>query len=85
MTTARSCSSWWDSRNNSGTPTEPGGWIREFGLDGPTDKSLLMQVAIYDNQVSTLGAAYMARAYEAFVPSPGGSRRVGRARARGWR
>jgi len=49
-------------------PVEPGGWMHDLGRD--SGKDVLMQVAIYDNQVSTLGAQIQARAYDAFIPEP---------------
>ncbi len=50
-------------------PTEPGGWMWDMTRDG--DKLPLLQPAIYDNQVTTLGAQIMARAYGAVtVPNP---------------
>ncbi len=50
-------------------PVEPGGWMHAFGED--SGKRLLMQVGIYDNQVSTLGSQIQARAYGAVIPKPG--------------
>ena len=50
-------------------PVEPGGWMWDLGRD--TGKEVLMQVAIYDNQVTTLGSQIQARAYDAFIPKPG--------------
>lgn len=49
-------------------PIEPGGWMWDLGRD--TGKDVLLQVAIYDNQVTTLGAHIQARAFDAFVPEP---------------
>lgn len=49
-------------------PVEPGGWMHDLGRD--TGKEVLMQVAIYDNQVTTLGSQIQARAYDAFIPKP---------------
>ncbi|MCA9711302.1 MAG: hypothetical protein KDK70_36020, partial [Myxococcales bacterium] len=48
-------------------PTEPGGWMWDLARDATKPKRTLMQVAIYDNQVTTLGAHYMARAYDAKI------------------
>lgn len=49
-------------------PVEPGGWMWDLGRD--SGKHVLMQVGIYDNQVTTLGSQIQARAYDAFIPSP---------------
>lgn len=50
-------------------PTEPGGWVWDMTRDAAQPKLPLLQVAIYDNQVTSLGAHYMARAYGAITPA----------------
>lgn len=51
-------------------PAEPSGWLWEMRRDGAEEKEVLLQVAIGDNQVTTLGAHYMARAYGAKSVGP---------------
>lgn len=51
-------------------PVEPGGWMWDLVRDRETPKDVLMQVAIYDHQVTTLGAHIQARAYGAYTPKP---------------
>lgn len=51
-------------------PVEGGGWVWDMSRDATTPKQTLQQVAIYDNQVTTLGAQYQARAYGAVTPAP---------------
>jgi hypothetical protein len=50
-------------------PTESGGWMWDMTRDAETPNEILEQVAIYDNQVTTLGAAYQARAWGSKIPS----------------
>jgi pimeloyl-ACP methyl ester carboxylesterase len=50
--------------------TEPGGWMWDMTRDTDAPKGVLMQVAINDNQVTTLGAHYQARAYGAKSLAP---------------
>jgi hypothetical protein len=50
--------------------TEPGGWMWDMTRDTDAPKGVLMQVAINDNQVTTLGAHYQARAYGAKTLAP---------------
>lgn len=51
-------------------PVEPGGWMWDINRDTDNPKDLLLQVAIGDNQVTTLGAQYQARAYGAKSVAP---------------
>jgi hypothetical protein len=51
-------------------PTEGGGWLWDMVRDAEEPKQVLMQVAIYDNQVSTLAAHIQARAYGARTIAP---------------
>jgi hypothetical protein len=51
-------------------PVEPGGWMWDMVRDADEPKQVLMQVAINDNQVTTLGAHYQARAYGAKTIAP---------------
>ncbi len=51
-------------------PVEAGGWMWELTRDTDDPKQVLMQVAIYDNQVTTLGAHIQARAYGARTIAP---------------
>lgn len=51
-------------------PVEPGGWMWDMTRDVETPKDVLMQVAIGDAQVTTLGAHYQARAYGASTVAP---------------
>lgn len=51
-------------------PVESAGWLWDMTRDAAEPKQSLQQVAIYDNQVTTLGAEYQARAYGAVTPSP---------------
>ncbi len=56
----------WDPAESAGyTPT-----LTRDPLEGSSDKEILLQVAIGDAQVTTLGAEVMARAYEARMLSP---------------
>lgn len=51
-------------------PIEGGGWVWDMVRDAEEPKQVLMQVAIYDNQVTTLGAHIQARAYGAKTIAP---------------
>jgi hypothetical protein len=51
-------------------PTESAGWLRDLGGDAAVPKEVLMQVAIGDAQVTTLGAHVMARALGASTVAP---------------
>jgi hypothetical protein len=51
-------------------PVEPGGWLWDMTRDAAEPKQVLMQVGIGDNQVTTLGAHYQARAYGAKLVRP---------------
>ena len=54
-------------------PAEAGGWLQDMNAappEGMSPKQVLLQVAIGDAQVSTLGAHVMARAYGAKTLSP---------------
>ena len=51
-------------------PTESTGWVWDMTRDTDNPKDVLMQVALYDNQVTTIGAEYLARGYGAFQPAP---------------
>ncbi|HMV67638.1 MAG TPA: hypothetical protein PKA64_12370 [Myxococcota bacterium] len=51
-------------------PVEPGGWMWDMARDALTPKQVLMQVAIGDNQVTTLGAEFEARAFGATLVDP---------------
>jgi hypothetical protein len=51
-------------------PVEPGGWMWDINRDRPDPKQVLMQVAVNDNQVTTLGAHYQARALSARTIAP---------------
>jgi hypothetical protein len=51
-------------------PVEPGGWMWDLTRDTANPKGVLLQVAIGDNQVTTLGAHYQARALGARTVAP---------------
>lgn len=51
-------------------PVEPGGWMWDMTRDAAVPKQVLMQVAIGDNQVTTLGAQLQARAFGAKLIAP---------------
>jgi hypothetical protein len=52
-------------------PVEGAGWVWDMVRDNPEPKQVLLQVAIGDNQVTTLSAHYEARAYGAKLLAPG--------------
>jgi len=54
-------------------PAEAGGWLKDMNQNPAADntaKQVLLQVAIGDSQVTTLGAHVMARAYGAHTVAP---------------
>ncbi len=51
-------------------PAEGAGWVWDMSRDADQPKQTLQQVAIYDNQVTTRGAQYVARAYGAVTLAP---------------
>jgi hypothetical protein len=50
-------------------PTEGAGWIWDMQRDATVPNEILEQVAVYDNQVTTLGAHYQARGWGAVTSS----------------
>lgn len=50
--------------------TEPGGWMWDITRDVDPPKQALLQVAVGDVQVTTLGAHIQARAFGARIPAP---------------
>ena len=51
-------------------PVEGGGWVWDMVRDTSAPKQVLLQVAIGDNQVTTLGAHYQGRAYGVELLAP---------------